>query len=656
MLKNFDVGANITLLDTIYESPRNKNGKWDNGSITLVYVDLDTNKKYNETIYNPTIDFYVNKKGNWVDYNETYQYEENLDKITVPYNNVTKEIAKIYGESEKYFMNIKSGNRRANKKFHEKPNIFRSDVNIQDYYRFKFSTLYKNNSFKPSKMYFDIECDTIDIKGDFPELGESPVNAISSIFKDTCYTFLLTNSSRENDLIPEFIDSLKDKSFFEDLDIELNKAIGSKDNFVKYKLTNMKYEVFMFDDELSLIRSFFKYVNKEQPDFALAWNIAFDIRYLIERLKILGENPIDYICHPEFELKVCSYHVDEFHKNDKENARGDYAKISAYTVYIDQQIQFASRRKGNDTDFINFKLDTIGDVITSVRKLDYSHITTSIAKLPYLNYKIFVIYNIIDTIVQKCIEETVGDIDFLFRKCLMNNTRYSKAYRQTIYLVNRFMYHLYLEGKIMGNNINNKSGFNHSDDEDDDIKKKKYPGAIVANPVKIHDYPKYKIDGKFPIDIYDNLDDYDYKSLYPNIMMQTNVGSHAQIGRIYINSEMNGVENKYNNSMYFRGGSFLDDFHSNNWLEFCNRWLYLASYDDLLDDVIRYNTLINPTDNNIMYDSTNKKPMFKKITDRTKSNSKPKLFTRIVNPCSEELKKSLIDELKNGDGGLYRGY
>ena len=48
--------------------------------------------------------------------------------------------------------------------------------------------------------------------------------------------------------------------------------------------------------------------------------------------------------------------------------------------------------------------------------------------------------------------------------------------------------------------------------------------------------------------------------------------------------------------------------------------------------------------------------MFKKITDRTKSNSKPKLFTRIVNPCSEELKKSLIDELKNGDGGLYRGY
>ena len=90
--------------------------------------------------------------------------------------------------------------------------------------------------------------------------------------------------------------------------------------------------------------------------------------------------------------------------------------------------------------------------------------------------------------------------------------------------------------------------------------------------------------------VYDNLDDYDYKSLYPNIMMQTNVGSHAQIGRIYINSEMNGVENKYNNSIYFRGGSFLDDFHSNNWLEFCNRWLYLASYDDLLDDVIRYNT------------------------------------------------------------------
>ena len=59
-----------------------------------------------------------------------------------------------------------------------------------------------------------------------------------------------------------------------------------------------------------------------------------------------------------------------------------------------------------------------------------------------------------DTIVQKCIEEKTGDVDFIYNKCMMNNTRYAKAHRQTVYLVNRGVKEFDKMGLVMGCNAN----------------------------------------------------------------------------------------------------------------------------------------------------------------------------------------------------------
>ena len=58
--------------------------------------------------------------------------------------------------------------------------------------------------------------------------------------------------------------------------------------------------------------------------------------------------------------------------------------------------------------------------------------------LPYLDMKVFSFYNVMDVIVQKCIEKSTQDCEYIFTKCLVNNTVYPKGHRQSIYLANRF--------------------------------------------------------------------------------------------------------------------------------------------------------------------------------------------------------------------------
>ena len=140
-------------------------------------------------------------------------------------------------------------------------------------------------------------------------------------------------------------------------------------------------------------RSYINYINNLKPDFVLAWNMAFDIPYIIQRIVNLGYNPKDIMCHPDFKYKEVSYMIDERNKFNYEE-RNDFAKISSYSVYLDQMIHFASRRKGQAA-IANYRLDYIGQITCGVKKLDYSHITEKLSELPYKDYETFVFYNII---------------------------------------------------------------------------------------------------------------------------------------------------------------------------------------------------------------------------------------------------------------------
>lgn len=447
--------SKITLMNTLYwKEKQSETSKGIDELLTVVYKDRETGIKHAHEIFEPEYTYYMALPDHRVDYGRLFIETEHAMPITVPFKNLEKDIAKRTGLTEFFYANNANGNRGENRKLHLHPDVFNSDMNIQDNYMLEFSRMYDNEPCSITKAFFDIEVDGISAVGDFPEPGECPINAISLILQEQKQIFAFLLETASNPLIQQFKQEVQNGTIFTELSDFIVQAVGGPEVAAAYNLNGFNFN-FMFykeEDEINLIKDLFAAINAYQPDFALAWNMAFDVPYIIARIERLGYDPREIMCHPDFKNKVAGYFVDEQHKSDFAE-RGDFARIASYTTYLDQMIHFASRRKGQNK-FHSFTLDFIGEAVAKVRKLDYKHITTNIAELPYKDYKTFVFYNIMDTIVQYCIEHNTGDLNYVFNKSNMNCTRYSKTHRQTVYLTNRVTKDIREEGYIIGNNRN----------------------------------------------------------------------------------------------------------------------------------------------------------------------------------------------------------
>ena len=356
----------------------------------------------------------------------------------------------------------------------------------------------------------------------------------------------------------------------------LIEAIGGKKMLEYYKLNHTQIFLHFYDYEIDLLKSFFAKVHEDKPDFIMGWNSSgFDLEYIIQRIYNLGYEPADIMCDQSWPVKIVRHYID------KKNLslfceRGDYTFISGVTVWMDQLIQFASRRKNKYGSFDSFKLDDIGKKQAKVQKLDYSHITNDIAMLPWLDYITFVLYNIFDVVVQKCIEQKCEDLEYIYAKCMMNNTSYRRGHRQTVYLINRMVSEFDKLGFIIGNNANR---WNEKPD--------KFAGALVHDPVYTNKYAKLQING-VSIFVVNNLQDFDYKSLYPNITLEHNIASNTLIGRIDIPEQVYLYENMYRDPKYQRSGQYIENMVCENYIVFCNRWFHLATFMELLEDMREY--------------------------------------------------------------------
>ena len=189
-----------------------------------------------------------------------------------------------------------------------------------------------------------------------------------------------------------------------------------------------------------------------------------------------------------------------------------------------------------------------------------------------------------------CIECQTHDIDSAYNNVLVNNTRWSKIYRQTVYLKNRAAKFDYNNGFILGNNVNANTP------------KTSFPGAFVANPLLNSDYSKLTINGR-PVSIYDNLNDFDYKALYPSITSELNMSKSTLIGHLTIPTQVYEFENRFHRDdiKWKREAQFMDDLQSHNWIEFFHRWFNLGGYEDVYDDVIEYFTKVKAPNGILTY-------------------------------------------------------
>ena len=589
LIDGYPEGSDISIINTTYVKSEKKevfdsNGymreTWTKDYMIIVYRDNITQQKKHQIIVEPEYTYYISNEDDIKPYPRYFVSKDNVHPIKTKYKDLEKSIFTNLGMKEEYNILKANADYKSIKDIHKDPRVFMSDMNIEDYYRFLFSNEYPNNNFKIHKAFFDIEVDGKYQAGDFPELGECPINAVS-LYDDKLnkvFSFLLRND--QNPLIEEFEQSLiyDSKTVFGKMYDFIIDAVGGKKKATSFNMIGLEIGVFFFDNEIDLVHALFEKIHTISPDFCLGYNMSnFDMAYIIQRVINLGYEPTDILCDLSFpkEYRHITHFIDLNNKNQL-NKRSDYTNISGHVVFVDQLLQFAQKRSAKYGSFDSFKLDDIGYMVAKVKKLSYAHITHDIKQLPYLNYYIFVLYNIIDTVVQHCIEIKGKDIEYLYSKCAMNNTSYGKCHRQTVYLMNRFAREYYKSGYILGNNMNR-----------DNEKPEKYAGAIVGDPTLLNDFSKLKING-LPSMIVDNTIDEDFKSLYPSCTNQCNMAPNTQIGQIEIPEQVWSGENIINDDKYCRASEFVENLVCDNILIFANRYFYLATFKEFLADLKEY--------------------------------------------------------------------
>nr|DAU80873.1 MAG TPA: DNA POLYMERASE [Caudoviricetes sp.] len=638
LIQSYPKGSDLVILDATYHFPNKQQVEGYNGvktvytpdTMTIVYKDNTTGKKGIEVIENPKYVFYMLKNNiPTPNYDMFFTDMKNLDEITCRYRDINKAIAEKLDQYEGttkytdlYKRNVRDGNYKANMDFQKSRRVFGSDIPINDFYRMRFAEQYKNTETPVTRAYLDIEVDVKLSPTDFPTNGNCPINAISYFEHDTkrLFTFLL-NQKDVNPKSNEFCSTVDNRAFNKEFKDFLNETLGSE-KVKDFKLENIQTKVLVYNDELTLLKDLFGYINYTKPDFLMVWNMSFDIPFIINRIIALGGNPKEIMCIHDISplYEHCNYIVDPNH--EEFSTKGDYADITSYTVYLDQLIQFASRRRGG-AQYRSYSLDYIGNEMAGVQKLHYENIADNVMELPYNDYRTFVKYNMMDVLVQYCIEFKADDILYVFDKALLNCTEYKKVHRQTIYLSNRATIMFKNFGNyVLGNNLNK-------------FKPKptvKYEGAYVADPCKFGDKYKDKVNG-IPIMRASNAIDFDFTRLYPSITQEYNMAPNTEIGYIKIPNKIYEAENAIHNEKYTRSGQFIEDMTSECDIEFAHRWFNLASFKEAYADIIEYfNTEEAPfyrlvNDDLLPKQVYNKHPSRRKVIASSKDYDE-KLFSR----------------------------
>lgn len=595
LIPGFDEGADITILNTFYSRPYKD---ISDDYICLVFKDNERGGKFHYVINKPSYEYYVEPTD--PGYRKFFEERKKLKKVSTRYRYLNKSIAKELGLEEEYKDNIRTKNFSQNRLMFGNNRLYGADISINNFYRMAFSRTYQNRVVPISKAFLDIETDNAYINWEFPEPGQVPINAVSFIdtTNKTLVTVLLDDGN--NPKIKEWRKSYNHDVFHKEFMKLLTDTVGGENKLKHFGLDTIDTKQLIYEDELSMLKDLFAYINTLSPDFILAWNMAFDIPFIIERILKLEEDPCDFICDPvihDVPIRHCNYIIDSLHSQTPAE-RGDFADITSRSVFLDQMIQFASRRKGQSV-FTKYKLDYIGEEIAGVKKLDYSDITSNVGKLPYMNYDTFVKYNMMDVIVQWCIEKETSDIDFVFNRTITSHVEYSKAHRQTTFLANRAIMRFQDYGDwIVGDNANKFK----------DKPKEKFEGAFVSDPLLNSSEIKQKVRNS-TIDLIHNVVDEDYTRMYPSIAQQFNMAPNTQIGRIEIPNVVYSEENKLHNPKFNRAGAFIEDYLSDNYIEFMHRWFGLGNFEEVYKDIFEYFTYFEAAFDNTLFDDIYHSPI-----------------------------------------------
>lgn len=592
--------------------------------LNITYRDLETGENKNIQIKEPVVPFYyVKKEKRNYNYTKVYNYIDDLEYKIIKFRDIQKNIASDIGEEGTAFLTncFRAKDFRGMRSLFLHEYTVGNDYSCEEYYRFIWNEVYTNDESKVlRKGFMDIEADSIDVAG-FPTASECPINLLTFVDSHNMvvYTFalihrqfkqknlsLLNEDEKAAEVIrynyyqnghkqqDELIANLEE--FREECKKEFNESFGDFD-----------YKFFFYENETKMLVHFFQLVNSLKLDFMGIWNITFDIPYIMERLEVLGLQPIDVMGHPDFIDKRIYFKYDKIHHDIKN--KNDFFFLTNYTNYIDLMELYASIRKGM-SELRTYRLDAIAKRELKDEKIKYSS-DGNIKTLAYTNFKLFIKYGIKDSLLLKGIEFRTNDIDTLYSLSSEYCTAYSNVFKQTVILRNMQREFLKEIGYVTGNNtnfLNNVLDYeidNPDEDEDDDDentnkkkdKKFKIEGAVVADPI-YNDYYGLELYGRPTNNIFLNVIDFDMASFYPNSAIASNIDASTLIFKMIMDKEqfrhngyllINGITNLYfdSNEVDDLSKECIDNFQTKNYLTFGHKWLNLPSVDMVYDELVK---------------------------------------------------------------------
>lgn len=609
-------GKNPALLNVSYIRPSKENG----------------NKEYFEVIYKTEdgevrraeepgeADIYIVKpEFRDFTYNKPQERIERMDKVRVPISKIRFKIAEEMGDVGQQFVKacVQQRDFRSLDKLYTWPYAFACDFQPEYYYYKNWYERYPLGNVKLSKAFIDIETDLMDYTLDMdniPDTAYSPVNLITIILEDSkeAWTFILRPYKPSNiGRNPQEYDE-RYKLYEKQLAAH-EKLMAEKDEFIQdlhesfdptYGYLN--YHLVEFEREIDLIASAFNLLNTRKPNFCLIWNMRFDIQYLLYRIRALGYEPRDIMCHKDFVEQRCAFKVDR--STFQLEKQFDFFYCSSYTQYICQMRLYASIRKSQHK-LKSVSLNSIGDKELKDHKVEYPE-ESNIVRFPYQDWRRFIKYNIKDVLIQLGIERKTNDLMTYYMKSHANLTPYNKIFKETHLLRNVREMYFEKDGWVQGNNINiinyrdqsQGDGFYGSGDDDEDGNTStSFKGAINADPIW-NDNVGMEVLGVKSNNMHQNSMDYDMGAFYPSIKIASNMDPGTLLFKAaFINDEFISGEfpNRSLNTTYREKdkngqmrelditGEAVNTFVSGNILTFGYNYLGLPDLPTLVDEVVK---------------------------------------------------------------------
>ena len=106
---------------------------------------------------------------------------------------------------------------------------------------------------------------------------------------------------------------------------------------------------------------------------------------------------------------------------------------------------------------------------------------------------------------------------------------------------------------------------------------------------------------------------------------------NTQHGKVFFPERLDDKENRFNNDYFDRSVWFMEDLNSHDWLNFCERYLHLAGYEQMYEDIVKYFSEVKNPARGLYH-----------VNPKTGGN----IMCRIINPEQKKEMVSIVDPKK----------